>query len=207
MGRISRILLRSSLAAASGMAVMLLPPIAVMAAVGGATLTLAPTQGQAGAAFTATYIRSPCKASAGTAVDFYWNEYPPNGGKLLGSAIIDAACTARLTTAAPAGVKPAAYPVYGFIPTAGGPTSGTLVSATFTVEPTPAQASPSASPSASAKPSAGSSAGPGASGNGPFGPVPLGWLLLAALLVLPAVIVLAWRQSRLMQDGANRRAA
>jgi hypothetical protein len=206
MGRISRILIGSSLAAASAVAVMLLP-ISVMAAVGGTTLTLSPIQGQAGAAFTATYIRSPCKASAGTAVDFYWNAYPPNGGKLLGSAITDATCTARLTTAAPAGVKPAAYPVYGFIPTAGVPTGGTLVSATYTVEPTPAQASPSASASASAKPSAVSSPGPGASANGLFGPVPLGWLLLAALLVLPALGVLAWRQSRLRQDDANRRAA
>lgn len=195
------------LTAASALAVILLVPSAVLAATGTSSVTVSPVHGQAGASFTATYTRSPCH-TPGSTVDFYWNDYPPNGGKFLGSAIMDATCTARLSTVSPAATKPGAYPVYGFISSAGTPVGGTLASAAFTIDALPASAPPSSSPTTSAKPSTTSRSAPAASAGGPSLSLTPVWLLLGALFAIPALVVVAWRHwSRSGNEKADRKAA
>jgi len=142
---------------------LVLSPIAARAVGVTPTLRLSPDHGQASASFTATYNLSPCQASPGTSIDFYWNEYPPNGGQRLGAATLDATCTARLTTSPPAGTSPGSDLVYGFwaLPD-GSPLAGTIAARAYTVDPPPAGATPTPSSPPGPSPTAGAPTPPGA---------------------------------------------
>ena len=146
---------------------LVLTPIAAGAVGVTPTLRLSPDHGQASASFTATYNLSPCQASPGTSIDFYWNEYPPNGGQRLGAATLDATCTARLTTSPPAGTSPGSDLVYGFwaLPD-GSPLAGTIAARAYAVDPPPVRATPTPTPS--------SPPGPSPTAGGPTPPGPTG---------------------------------
>lgn len=146
---------------------LLLTPVAARAVGVTPTLRLSPDHGQASDSFTATYNLSPCQASPGTSIDFYWNEYPPNGGQRLGAATLDATCTARLIASPPAGTSPGSDLVYGFwaLPD-GSPLAGTIAARAYTVDPSPVRATPTPTPS--------SPAGPSPTAGGPTPPGPTG---------------------------------
>jgi hypothetical protein len=94
---VHRTLVRHGLIAAALSCAVALFAMPFAGAAGEATLTLRPTHGQARAAFTATYSLRviPC---AGT-VTFYWDDE-----LALGSAPMDASCTATIQTSPPAGL-------------------------------------------------------------------------------------------------------
>ncbi|MGZ8501391.1 MAG: FGLLP motif-containing membrane protein [Candidatus Limnocylindrales bacterium] len=92
-----RTLVRHGLLAAALTCAIALLAAPFAGAVGEATLTLKPTHGQARASFTATYSLRiiPCDG----AVTFYWDGELP-----LGTAPLDASCTATIQTSPPAGL-------------------------------------------------------------------------------------------------------
>jgi hypothetical protein len=116
------------------------------------TVTLTPTHGRAASAFSALYRITPCLASPGVSIEFSWNGLPPGAGQALGTATLDSSCRATLSTTPPLNPAthqapaPGTYTVYGFVPLpTGGPTTGTVASAIYTVDLTPTP-TPTATP-------------------------------------------------------------
>jgi hypothetical protein len=94
---VQRTLVRLGLLAAALICVIALLAVPLAGAAGQATLTLKPTHGQARAGFTATYTLRviPCDGT----VSFYWDVE-----LLLGTAPMDASCTATIQTSPPTGL-------------------------------------------------------------------------------------------------------
>lgn len=132
---------RGSLAAAIAVLAQVATPTVGHALPSVVSLSVAPDHGQVRSSFALTYQQTPCVLSqlpSGTEIRFSWNGVPP-AGQSLGSALTDSACKATLVTASPANAGVGSHEVDGYVPLPqdGSPVTGTLATASYTVDVAP----------------------------------------------------------------------